>query len=660
MGIRKQNTAMSSTGNGSENIQKISVREPAVMNFAGDSHNTVQANRKHWYTTLLSPLWLCLLVALIVRIWLTIHTHGVLDGDEALAGIQAERILQGNFPVYFYGLAYFGSLEAYILSIFIAILGPSVWALRLESTLISLILVYLTWRLASILAKAADLPPYARRCFTLVAGLAAAIPPLYDGVVELRTWGGWVNTFVLMVLLITSVFQLTRRWRAGASYRELILRWMGIGFIIGLGMWIYPLISIAILTSILWIVVDRVAVIIQLQRKFTTTSKPMVVAALQSLKKLLLAVAALPSCIAGFFPGILWGATHQWQNVSFIFSLGGTWSRQRLHIVEQVTKAYATCVAPRIVSGGMTSESNLLATLHFPLFVFSVLCISSTIAFVVIATIWHHPVLLRIQRLAALPTLFGCCAAVLYCVNPNSVFSLRPCDLDLTGRYATPLMLMIPFFFASIFTAISMFIYEKNTGKEFQSEYTNTSTRSSTTKVQQRMPVVAFLFLFIVLLAYLGAQASTYGLTDQDHTFQSPYCTISPANYDPVITYMQQQHIHYAWASNLLGYQIVFKTNSAIIIADPTPLIHPDLTYNRIPSYTDAVTHADRPSFLFFVQHGDTHPHLLQFLDAEHVTYRAAFFPSEPGVDVAVVTPLSRTVSPLESKNLDIFVCSIF
>ena len=40
-------------------------------------------------------------------------------------GIQAERILHGNFPVYFYGIPYFGSLEAYLVSILFAIFGPS-------------------------------------------------------------------------------------------------------------------------------------------------------------------------------------------------------------------------------------------------------------------------------------------------------------------------------------------------------------------------------------------------------------------------------------------------------------------------------------------------------------------------------------------------------
>src|SRR5215472_7476052 len=77
-----------------------------------------------------SPLWLCLLLAFVLRMWLVIRTHGIVDGDEALVGIQAEHILRGELPMYFYGQPYMGSLEAYFAALIFAIFGPSAWALR--------------------------------------------------------------------------------------------------------------------------------------------------------------------------------------------------------------------------------------------------------------------------------------------------------------------------------------------------------------------------------------------------------------------------------------------------------------------------------------------------------------------------------------------------
>lgn len=640
----------------------MSIQEQSALIVTEESldKHTPQLQSKHWYKSLLSPLWLCLLAALIIRIWLIVHTHGIIDGDEALVGIQAERILHGDFPVYFYGIPYFGSLEAYLASILFAIFGPSAWALRAEATIVSLVLVWLTWRLAAVLADAARLPLYAKMYFTLTAGLVAAFPPLYDGIVELRTWGGYIETFVLMLLLLLSAFRLTKRWHEGASTRELLWRWAGIGLIAGLGMWVYPLIVSAIAASAIWILGDRLAESLKLRRELAETPQRTIRATLRSAKPLWLVVAAIPASIAGCLPAILWGATHQWQNVLYIRQLGGTWSLQRIHTIHRVTNAYITCVAPHVISGALPHESKLSATLHASLLILMLFCIFATTTLIVASFIWHRPALLHARRLASLPTLFGACAAIIYCTGSASVYSLISCDLDLAGRYATPLMLIFPFLIATLFTLVSMFIYEnrkQSLSQTAKSVHHAARPHRIAPAFRLHPLMVAQVTLFAVLLAYLGTQAWTYGLSDSNHTFQSPYCTIAPANYDPIIAYMQQQHIYYAWATNLLAHPIIFKTDSKIIVVDPLETTNPPQAINRIPSYTDAVKHADRPGFLVFVLHGDAHPLLLRFLDARQVTYHAAFFPSEPGIDVLVVTPLSRTVSPLEIMNLEPFNC---
>src|SRR5258708_36839625 len=190
MSVDKQNVIASPPASEGKIINKVPANETFLASSADASANAAQTREKRWYTWLLSPLWLCLLVAVIIRIWLIIRTHGTLDGDEALLGIQAEHILQGERPIYFYGIPYFGSMEAYVAALLFAIFGPSVAALRAETTAFSLVLVSLTWWLASLLAKAARLPFYARRCFIITATLVAALPPLFDVIVELRTDGG--------------------------------------------------------------------------------------------------------------------------------------------------------------------------------------------------------------------------------------------------------------------------------------------------------------------------------------------------------------------------------------------------------------------------------------------------------------------------------------
>src|SRR5260370_3128851 len=93
-----------------------------------------------WLRFLRSPLWLCLLLALLIRAWLVVHTQGVIAGDEAMVGLQAENILRGQHPVYYYVQPYMVSLEAYFSALLFAIYGSSVCTLRAFSNLYYVIL----------------------------------------------------------------------------------------------------------------------------------------------------------------------------------------------------------------------------------------------------------------------------------------------------------------------------------------------------------------------------------------------------------------------------------------------------------------------------------------------------------------------------------------
>jgi hypothetical protein len=610
-----------------------------------------------------AALWVCLLVAAAVRVWLVMHTHGVIDGDEALVGIQAEHILHGELPVYFSGQPYMGSLETYCIALLFAIFGPSVWVLRAEPILMSLILVWLTWRLASVLAVVAQLPPYARRYFVTIAALLAAVPPLYDGIAEMRTWGGLIETLILMLLLLLSALQLSRRWRGGASKGELALRWAGIGFIAGLGFWIYPLIISAILTAAAWIVCGAIAGVVTVRQQ---NAAPLRQAIITMLAGFLPAAAAIPASLAGFAPALYWGATHRWQNVTYVLGLGGDTLLQRLSTIRRVTRLYATCVAPRVVSGSVPRESEALAASHSPLLILGALCILVSAALVAFSFVSQDQWLLRVRRLVGLPLLFGACTALIFCASTVSASGLlSTCDADFAGRYATPLVLALPFFFAAVFTMARMSIsvgagVGMTWGGGLYGRPPWPTTRPPNPSLERiRLPFVAQGVLLAFLVVLLGTQAGTYGLTDAATTFQSPFCREAPANNDPIIAYMQGEHITRAWAPNLLGYPIVFKTSGSIIVANPLALTNPPQAINRIPAYTSAVQQADRPSFLVFARHDDQHPALLKMLEDEGVTYRAARFPSEPGFDVLVVTPVSRTVSPLESKAFNgFFICS--
>ena len=605
-------------------------------------------------------LLFCLLIALVVRAWLAIHTQGFIDGDEALVGIQAEHILRGELPIYFYNQAYMGSLEAYLMAAIFAIVGPSVWALRAEPILLSLVVVWLTWKLAAALADTAQLPPHAKQWFMTIAALLAAVQPLYDTVLELRALGGYVEVFILMLLLLLSVLKLTNRRAAGASRGELAWRWAGIGFIVGLGSWINPLIIYGLLAAALWIAWDWV----KIWRQTRT--------AMQFARSVgWPALASLPACVIGLAPALYWGAMNQWQNFTYLLQLGANTPLRpevqaqyptRLDILFGLTRFLTTCIGPRVVSGALPSENTALELLQTPTLILNGFCILATISLVALSFARPHPLLLRVRRLAALPVVFGSSVSFIFCVTRTAAIGLWACQYDLAGRYASPLMLVLPYFAATIFTVAVMLeaeVHKKEQEQQVNVEEFSTARSYSiaTLNSHTQRAMLGLLVGFLILATYL--QVVSYGLTDPGSTFQSPYCTKTPANNDAIIAYMQSKHIHYAWANNWIAYPIVFKTQSSIIVSDPLPIIRNIPMLDRIPAYTQAVRNADRPSFLVTVHHDDPYPELLDLLDAEKVTYDYARFPSQEGTDVLVITPLNQTVSPFGAGIFfNIFMCS--
>ena len=145
---------------------------------------------RRWLTSLRSPLWMCLLLAVTVRIWLIIHTHGVIAGDEAMVGIQAEHILRGEHPLYYYSQPYMGSLEAYFLAITFAIADrPSILLLAKHDAnpplLHALDAEHVTYRVARFLSEPGFdilvLTPLSRTVSPFEPGLARVLQPLFDG-----------------------------------------------------------------------------------------------------------------------------------------------------------------------------------------------------------------------------------------------------------------------------------------------------------------------------------------------------------------------------------------------------------------------------------------------------------------------------------------------
>jgi hypothetical protein len=634
----------------------IATKGPASVSKASvETSKARSAWRSH--TLSLLPLLICLCIALLIRIYLIIHTHGAIAADESETGIQAEHILRGEWPVYYYGQPYMGSLEAYILALMFALAGPSVFTLRLATSLVSLGLVVLTWAFASALANEAGLSLWAKRCFMYIATLFAALPPLYDAVLELRSLGGYVEAMVIMLWLLYSAFRLTPRWRDGASTLELSLRWLGIGFLFGLGMWTDPLITYAVAAIALWLSWFILARAIKLVHDGDGSAR------LTFVRELLLLFAMLPGCIVGAAPALYWGYYNKWSNVAYIFhSGGGTFNRQRIETINQVQSLYTRCIAPRVIGGALPTEPYV--TQNHPQiltagFVINIICLAIAVGAIALSLFWHRPLLARLRKLTLLPLVFLACTSVVYCMSSIAVASIYAgCGpWDLTGRYVVPLVVGLPFVLAAVVTLL-WFPKDETNGQDEQRDRKGLPYTSGTSEnvggtlavslrfnpIQER--ILRSILLVAILLVYFGTQGYAYLKSSSHNTFQTSGCIAAPADATPIITYMEQQHIRYALATSWVGDPLTFKTDGKLLVTQEK---------NRVQSMSDAVLHSDRYSLLFLVDHTGPEPLILQKMDARHITYRTQRFETIPGKDLIVITPLNQTVSPLDPYFRDAF-----
>jgi hypothetical protein len=592
---------------------------------------------------LYSPLWLCFLLVILLRVWFIVHTLGVMAGDEMMVGLQAEHILRGELPTYYYAQPYMGSLEAYLAALIFRFTGPEVWAMRLETIPMSLLMVYLTWRFAAVLADTARLSARLKMTFMTTAALIAAFPPLYDMAEELRVQGGYMEAFVIMLWLLFCAFRLTQRWGQQAPWYELAFRWIGIGLLVGLGLWIDPLIIYACVTIAIWIGGWFVLQLVKSHHQVPGRSR------LALLKEGLLFLCAVPALLAGFLPGLIWGEKNNWANISYFVHFGATSSAGRLLAIEKVAGLYSYCLAPRALGGSLPTQPDV-TTADPHLVTFGLFVAFSSLALGVISLMFakQHPALMRVLQLTALSLLFFLCVSIIFSITPNSAAAIGSgCGpSDAAGRFVVPLVDVLPFLVATLIIFPGLILQERQQNQVQQDADAPTARRFNSSRRSSLLALIQ-VGLLVVLALYFGVQGIAYAQADPNYTFQATGClSRNPTHIEPIVDYLRSNNIHYVWATGWVGDHITFATGDSIVATK---------IGGRIVSDDEALMHADRASVLVLAAHNDLHPDFLQELDANHVTYRVGRFYSAPGVDALVVTPLNRTLSPSDPAFARLF-----
>ncbi|MBK8022920.1 MAG: hypothetical protein IPK19_16195 [Chloroflexi bacterium] len=159
--------------------------------------------------------------------------------DEAVVALMARHILDGARPVFFYGQAYMGSLDAWLIAAGFALFGESVHTIRLVQSALYLLIVA-TGALAAYRLTG-------RAALALIAGLLLAVPNTLVALYTTATLGGYNETLLLGNLILLVGIDAVRALRAeeasrtdaplGVPTNRHVVRWAALGLLAGLGCW---------------------------------------------------------------------------------------------------------------------------------------------------------------------------------------------------------------------------------------------------------------------------------------------------------------------------------------------------------------------------------------------------------------------------------------
>lgn len=363
---------------------------------------------------------MCALLAALLSLFtrgLVIATGAVsFHADEAVVALMARHILDGARPVFFYGQAYMGSLDAYLTAIGFALLGESVTTVRVVQTLLYALSVLAGCGLAYRLTGS--------RAVVVIVGLLHACSPVVVTLYSTATLGGYNETLLFGALLVWLAVDVSE------DYARSRWRWIALGLVAGIGWWTNFLIAVyalpaAVLILLLLLRGDRRAAAVGI-------------------------TLALAAFVIGALPFWEFNLREGFASFGFLFNLGDQSRFANLG-------AASPPLVDRLIAFGFIGLPALIG-MRFPWSAEYFLPLFGA-AVGVLLTIGLIAAL-RSQRLTGRARL----TLAIWIVGFTIVFLLSRFSADPTGRYFLPLFLPLTIAFASFARSIRRIIAVALTG----------------------------------------------------------------------------------------------------------------------------------------------------------------------------------------------------
>jgi 4-amino-4-deoxy-L-arabinose transferase-like glycosyltransferase len=181
------------------------------------------------------PGWIWLLAAVVLAggLKLSLLAVGVVpfNSDEAVVALMARHILQGERPVFFYGQAYMGSMDAWLVAAGFRLFGDNVWVVRLVQGLLYSGTILTTAWIGRVV--------YQDNKVGLLSAWLLALPTVNITLYTTVSLGGYGEALLLGNLTLLVGMKIGRQLRS--SRLPPLYLWLLWGFLGGLGLWAFGL-----------------------------------------------------------------------------------------------------------------------------------------------------------------------------------------------------------------------------------------------------------------------------------------------------------------------------------------------------------------------------------------------------------------------------------
>ncbi|MGB5844448.1 MAG: hypothetical protein WBG94_08400 [Anaerolineales bacterium] len=166
------------------------------------------------------------------------------NADEAIVALMARHILQGERPLFFYGQAYMGSMDAFLVAAMFKLIGYQIWGIRLvQIALYTFTLLTTGWLGRELTGKWQ---------IGVIAAWLLAIPTVSMTLYTTVSMGGYGEMLLLGNLILLITISITRDIQRKNS-KGITLKLFALGFIIGFGLWVFGLTLIYSIPSIIYL-----------------------------------------------------------------------------------------------------------------------------------------------------------------------------------------------------------------------------------------------------------------------------------------------------------------------------------------------------------------------------------------------------------------------